>query len=70
MKKDINEINENPPLSKSTYDHIVLRDKGNGCLILTSGGEYRTDFYELVYQSDNSDDAKDYYMKMRYDNNK
>ena len=67
MKKQKQEFNENPPLRKATKKYIILRDKGNGVVFWTSSSEYRIDFYDLVFQSDDLDEVKDYYMKITYD---
>lgn len=66
MKKRTVDFNENPPMRSSNLKYMILRDKSNDNCFWTTGGEYRMDFYELVYQSDSLDDVKDYYMKIRY----
>ena len=35
-----------------------------------TGGEYRSDWYDVVFQSDDMDEVKDCYMKLVYDSNK
>lgn len=61
------EFNQNPPLSFSAKRFIVLRLKENGNVIWTSGGEYRSDWYELLFESDDKDETIDFYMKKNYD---
>lgn len=69
MKKKERDImfNDRPPMRKSSLAYVVLLIKESGIVFCTSGGEYREDLYELLYQSDSFDEAQDYYMKLRYD---
>jgi len=46
---------------------IVLRDLESETVFWTSGCQYRSDRYELIFQSDSLDEVKDFYMKQRYD---
>lgn len=66
MKKEKVEFNDNPPLRKTTNKYVVLKDKVNGNVFWTSGGEFRIDLYDMIFQSDNLDEVKDFYMKLRY----
>lgn len=69
-KKETDYVTIDPPMAKSQMKYMVLRirsgENGNEFFV-TSGGEYRYDFYELVFQSDSLDEARDFYMKLRYD---
>lgn len=60
------EFNPNPPLQKSNLKYMVLRNKENNAIFWTSGGEYRIDWYDLLFHSDDIDEVKDYYMKVIY----
>ena len=68
--KNNNQFNPEPPLQKSLLKYMILRNKENNTIFWTSGGEYRTDWYELIYHSDSIDEVKDIYMKMVYDKKK
>jgi hypothetical protein len=64
------EFNDNPPLSVSDKRYMILRNKEEANLFWTSGGEYRSDWYEVIYQSDDVEEVKDMYMKIVYSPNK
>lgn len=66
-QKDDMDFDQNPPLAFSGKKFIVLRLKENGNLFWTSGGEFRSDWYELLFESDDKDETIDYYMKKNYD---
>jgi hypothetical protein len=65
-KKKEMEFNENPPLSVCDKRYMILRNKSEDNVFWTSGGEYRSDWYEVLFQSDIEDEVKDFYMKMVY----
>jgi hypothetical protein len=64
------EFNDNPPLSVSDKRYMILRNKDEKNIFWTSGGEYRSDWYEVIYQSDDVEEVKDMYMKIVYSPNK
>lgn len=66
-RNSMDEFNPYPPLSNSTKKYIVLKNKIENNVFWTSGGEYRSDWYELIFESDDLDDVKDFYMKLKYD---
>jgi hypothetical protein len=60
------EFNPNPPLSFTEKKYVIYRNKQEKNIFMTTGGEYRSDFYEIVFQSDDMDELRDYYMKITY----
>ena len=64
------EFDPNPPLSTTEKKYVIFRNKEENKMFMTSGGEYRSDWYEIVFQSDDMDEVKDCYMKLVYDSNK
>lgn len=58
---------DNPPMLNCTKRYMVLRIKDSNKLMWTSGGEYRADLYELLFEGDDLDEAIDFYMKKNYD---
>lgn len=65
-KKEL-EFNPNPPLALCSKKFMVLYYKENGNVIWTSGGEYRSDFYDLLFESDDEDEVRSYYMNYSYE---
>jgi len=64
------EFDPNPPLSNTEKKYVILRNKGEKNIFWTTGGEYRSDWYDVVFQSDDIEEVKDCYMKLVYDSNK
>jgi hypothetical protein len=53
--------NETKPLQQHGVSHrafMVLRGKELGNVFWTTGGEYRTDWYELLFESDDEEAVK------------
>lgn len=59
-------FNPNPPLSNTNKKYIILKNKEDGVIFWTSGGEYRNDWYELVFENDDIEEVRIAYMKMLY----
>lgn len=64
---DLENFNDSPPLSNSNAKYIVLVDKETKQIFWTSGGEYRNDWYELVFESETREEAINYYMKKKFE---
>jgi hypothetical protein len=64
------EFNPNPPLSNTEKKFVIYLNKEDNKMFMTSGGEYRSDWYNVVFQSDDMDEVSDFYMKLVYDSNK
>ena len=54
-------------ISNSAF--MVLRGKEHGNIFWTSGGKYRTDWYELLFESDNEEEVRDYWRFKFYGRN-
>jgi hypothetical protein len=66
-KKESDYFNPNPPLSNTLMRFMLIRNKENNNITMTSGGEYRSDWYELLFESNDEDEVRNVYMKMIYD---
>lgn len=55
------EVVKDYPTAVSNHAFMVLRGKDYGNVFWTSGGEYRTDWYELLYENDDEELVKNYW---------
>lgn len=53
-------------LENSQYAFMVLRGKKHGNIFWTKGGNYRTDWYELLFESDNEEEVREYWRRKIY----
>lgn len=60
------EFNCSPPLTNCESKYMVLKNKENGVMFWTSGGEYRNDWYEMVFESDDKDEVMSFYMSEKH----
>ena len=54
-------VEDNPTTAISSFAFMLLKGKEHGNIFWTRGGEYRIDWYELLFESDDEEAVKNHW---------